>query len=79
MQVGRIAFREAAANLSIGLVWYNSSDGADGAIASGAYIFRWAGTMSGTALKKVSDTSTVSRAVSRPYMLAETSPRVSRM
>lgn len=30
------------AQLNISMRWYNASDGADGAIASGAYIFRWA-------------------------------------
>ncbi len=40
LQVASIRLRELSAALHINLAWYNSSDGADGAIASGAYIFR---------------------------------------
>jgi hypothetical protein len=36
------AGRGLSTQLDISMRWYNASDGADGAIASGAYIFRWA-------------------------------------
>ena len=36
LQLGAIT-----AQLNMSMRWYNSSDGADGAIASGAYIFRY--------------------------------------
>ena len=41
-QVTGLKFRGAASDINISLAWYNASDGADGAIASGAYIFRCA-------------------------------------
>ena len=40
LQLHGILLREVSASLRINLAWYNSSDGTDGAIASGAYIFR---------------------------------------
>ena len=39
-QVSGVTLRGAASNMNVSLAWYNASDGADGAIASGAYIFR---------------------------------------
>ena len=36
----RLRLGAVAAELNVSMRWYNSSDGADGAIASGAYIFR---------------------------------------
>lgn len=44
LQHGRIAALHhggLSTQLNISMRWYNASDGADGAIASGAYIFRW--------------------------------------
>ncbi len=40
LQLHGISLRGVSASLRINLAWYNSSDGTDGAIASGAYIFR---------------------------------------
>lgn len=38
--ISHLRLGTVAAELNVSMRWYNSSDGADGAIASGAYIFR---------------------------------------